>query len=739
MSKKYFLFFLVLLVVPLLLLTGCPAEEEEEDPEAVDLEGKTLPLPDEVILQREESPAAAVQQLMDGDFDIYAHSINDPDLYEDIVEHEELQYDFNYGSYSELAFNHYGPHLEDGSLNPFHSPKFREAINWLIDRNYMVEEYLGGMGEPRYTMLGPSFPDYDDRYPDLAAELEDYYAHDPDRAEEIMTGEMEEFGAELVDGTWHYEGEPVELIFLLRADLAPWPDAGHYVADKFEDMGFTIERMERTGDDASPLYTGSHPAEGEFHVYTGGWVSTTISRCQAHNFDQMYTHRVMPWPIFDTLEPQLTEEFPELDEASDKLRHSEFTTMEEREELFEKVLWESLKFSPRIFVMDVAGANPYRTDVEVAADVAGGIVDPAWPYTAHLLDEDGQPKAGGTLNVAMPNIYVDPWNPVEGSAFVYDNFATNRAIGDWAFLRDPRDGLDWPMRIEKAEVHANEDLPIDVTHDWVDLIFEEEIEVPGDAWADWDAEAQEFVTAEEKFGEEGATALIKSVVHYDDDIFEHPLHDGSTLSMGDFIMGVIMHFDRGKEDSSIFCKAEEAELEAWLDRFKGMRIVSEEPLVIEHYTNNWSLDAEWCVGYWWPDHGTYDWSIFWHMLVPGWKADAAGDVVFSESKADDLGVDWMSYTSGESLDYLEEHLVEAAADNYIPYETVLGDYISEEEAEERYSNLQEFYEEWGHFWVGAGPYFIKNVHPVEDMVHLKAFEDYPDPYDRWFFLNEPLD
>jgi len=734
MSRKSLLFLLALMVIPALLFTGCPAEDDPED--EVALEDQTLPLVDEVILEREESEGAAVERLSEGELDIYAHGIEDPDLYEQILDDEEIQYELNYGSYSELALNHWGPTFEDGRFNPFYSAEIREAVNWLIDRDYIVDEYLGGMGLPRYTMLSSAFPDAEERYPDLVGEIEDYYAQDTDRAEEVITEEMEDLGAEKVDGTWHYEGDPVELTFLIRSDLDPYPEAGHYVADLFEDLGFEIVRDERTGDDASPIYTGAHPSEGEFHLYTGGWVSTTIPRDQGRTFEQMYTHRVMPWPIFDTLDEPL-EEFPELDEASRRLGHGEFTTMEERRELFETMLWQANEFSPRIFVCDVAGANPYRTDVEVAADEAGGIVDPAWPYTAHKLDEDGEPQVGGTLNVAMPNVYADPFNPVEGSAFVYDNFVTNRAIGDWGQLRDPDDGLDWPLRVEEAEVYVDEDLPVERDRDWVELNFEEdEIEVPGDAWADWDAEAQEWITVDERFEEEEVTALRKSVVTYEDDIFDHPLHDGSTLSMGDFIMSMIMQFERGKEASEIFDTAYQGEFEAWLNNFRGMRIVSEDPLVIEHYSDDWYLDAEWNVTDWWPDHGTYDWSIFWHMLVPGIKADAAGDVVFSESKSDELGVEWMSYTSGESLDYLEEHFEEAAEDNYIPYEGVLGEYISEEEAEERYNNLQEFYEEREHFWVGAGPYYIKDVHPVEDMVHLKAFDEYPDPYDRWFFMTE---
>ena len=47
-----------------------------------------------------------------------------------------------FGSYNEMTFN--PAEFADGRLNPFTSPKIREAMNWLMDRNYIVQEIYGG-------------------------------------------------------------------------------------------------------------------------------------------------------------------------------------------------------------------------------------------------------------------------------------------------------------------------------------------------------------------------------------------------------------------------------------------------------------------------------------------------------------------------------------------------------------------------------------------------------------------
>jgi ABC-type oligopeptide transport system substrate-binding subunit len=40
--------------------------------------------------------------------------------------------------------------------------------------------------------------------------------------------------------------------------------------------------------------------------------------------------------------------------------------------------------------------------------------------------------------------------------------------------------------------------------------------------------------------------------------------------------------------------------------------------------------------------------------------------------------------------------------------------------------------------VGSGPFYLESANTAEKGIHLKKFEDYPDPMDRWLFLLEPL-
>lgn len=728
LRKKSLFVLLVLAMVSALVITGCK-KDDQPAPSGAALGQITFKIVDK--------PAEAVLQLQDGTIDIWAFNITDQTLYETLIEDDRLDFRISYGSYSEIRFNHWGPTFEDGRFNPFHDHQIREAMNWLVDRDYIVDEYLGGLGEPKWTFLGKKFPDSAIRYPHIIAEIEEHYAHNPEKAKEVVTERMEALGAELKDGKWYYDGQPVTLIGLVRADLPPYPQAGHYFSGLLEDLGFTVEIKELPGIEANPIWTGTHPKDGQWSFYTGGWSSPSIPRDSAHTFDQFYTHRVMPYAVFTTLQDILEKDFPELDEASNRLRQKLFSTLEEREELFKTALWESMKMSNQIWICDKGGANPFRSNIRTAVDLAGGIGDPSWVFTTHRVDENNNIVMGANIDFGAPNLLLEPYNPVSGSSYTYDMLITRKALGDAGILPDPRDGLYHAKRIKSAHVVMEKGLPVEKTHDWVTLEFADEIKVPEDFWADWDAKEQRFITVGEKYPD-GVTAKRKSVVVYPDDIFDRPLHDGSKLSVGDFVMAMIVNIDRGKPDSPIFDPSEEATVAADLLALKGFKITSTNPLTIETYSDTWYMDAEYNVSTWWPEYGGYAWGGYWHMIAVGCLAEEAQELAFSKVKADELSVDQMDYTKGESLPILKKHLDRAADTNYIPYAPTLGEYITEEEAAERWQNLQNFYEKYGHIWVGSGPYILKSVHAIEKVVVMEAFEAYPDPVDQWFFLLEEL-
>lgn len=689
-------------------------------PEPVTRKGSWL---DTVVVVEEPNSQAAVSRLDVGDIDAYLFAVGDAELYKSVQGMENLGYNNAVGTADELSFNPAGPIFNGtGKLNPFAVEKIREGMQWMIDRSYIGQEIMSGLGLPRFFTIVGGFPDYA-RYVDKCRELEAYYAFNPEKGKTIITEEMQKLGATLVDGKWQYNNEPVEVIGLIRTEDER-REIGDYVANQLESIGFTVRRDYKTAAEASPIWMRGDPNNGLWHFYTGGWVTTVVARDQANNFDYYFTPRGRTQALWQNYKPS-----PEFDAVADRLNRNDFKTMDERGELFRKALELSMQNSSRIWLVDELSFSPYRKGVEVAADLSGGIQGAwLWPFTMRWTGQ-----VGGSMTIANAQILTDPWNPVAGSNWVYDTMLI-RGTADRDLMPDPFTGLAWPQRIERAEVFIEEGLPVAKTLDWVDLKFVPKNEVPAEAWADWDAAAQKFITVGEKFTDTAPTAKAKIVVYYPANLYDIKWHDGSQLSLADIVYAWIIGMDTAKEASAIYDESTVPTTESFLTSFKGYRIVQEKPLIIEYYTDQYYLDAELCLynlplptpffPYYAQGPGA------WHNVAMGALAEANKELAFTSDKAAKLEVDWMSYIAGPSLDILKKYMDQAALEGYVPYSPTLNAYITPDEAKARWANLQEWYRRRGHFWIGTGAYYLERAFPVEGTVILKHNPDFPDPADK---------
>lgn len=684
---------------------------------------------DEVIFTEENSAEAAISQLNAGQLDIYAYTVAEAPAYETVQNSPELATTQMVGSSVALMVN--PAEFNNGEFNPFANRNIREAMHWLINRDYVVQEIYKGLARPRFTVLTTVFPDYA-RYADIMRGIEAKYAYDLEKARSVVAAEMEGMGAELVDGKWSYNGKPIVLAFVIRTEDNRRP-FGDYFATQLENIGFTVDRQFKTRSEASPIWFQSNPADGLWHLYTAGWISPSIDRDEGDTFAAYFTKAGSSSPLWQAYAPDAR-----LDEVAVALLNNNFDNLEERRSLFEEAITLSASEAYQVWVVDEASFAPFVNNLSVAADLAGGPQgSQIWGQTIRFAGQEG-----GTVRIAQPGIMVEPWNPLGGTNWIYDSFP-QRGLSDNAVISDPFTGLALPQRLERAEVVVQQDLPVFKTLDWVSLEKVSEIQVPADAWVDWDAANQRFITAGEKYPE-GLTALTKSTVYYPEDLFgKVAWHDGSPLSVADFVLSMILVFDPSYPESAIYDEATVAALDAFLASFRGVRIVSTSPLVIETYSDAYNIDAEIMISNnqlypnatWWPQYAFGEGA--WHSIALGILAESNSELAFTPDKADTLSVEWMSFISGPSLEILEKYLDQAAAESYIPYAPTLGEYVTAEEAAERFNSLAAFYAARGHFWVNTGPFVLSGVFPVEGTLTLSRNPDYPDNATKWAGFGAP--
>lgn len=710
----------VLVVLAFAFWPDTAVDEQTRRQSAVegDPAGRRGALVDQVVFTEEGNPGKVVGRIESGSRDVFAQGVTNKTVYQQLRRSRHAAFAVSYGSSAELTLNPSGPQFGDGQLNPFAVPAIREAMNWLVDRDYIANELYGGLAVPRALPLSTAFPDYA-RLADVARELELRYSHRPAKADEVITREMRKLGAERLDGRWMYQGSPVRIKLLIRTEDAR-KQIGDYVANQLEELGFAADRLYRTAEQAAPIWIASDPAAGRWHIYTGGWVSTVINRDQAQNFSDFYTPEGRPSPLWQAYEPSA-----EFSEDAQRLARRDYASREERRSMMERALGLSMENSARIWLVDGLNVWPYAEDVEIAMDLAGGLAGSRlWPYTLRFRG-----RVGGEVIASSPTVLTDPWNPVAGTNWLYDMMMI-RATQDAPVLPDPFTGLYWPQRITGADVTVVDDAPVQRSHDWLTLERLATIEVPADAWVDWDADANRFVTVGTRHPD-GLTARTRTRIRYEDGYLDRLWHDGSRMSLADLVIPYILLFVRADEASPLFDRSHVPAFRNFERHFRGLRIVSRDPLVVEVYSEQIYPDAETIVAARAPSVQP------WHVVGLGVRAEHSGELAFSSDKADRRQRTWMSLVSGPSLPVLDRHRREAAGTGWVPFAETLADLTREGGPAARYEALAAWRAERGHYWIGAGPFYLHAVYPVAGSLVMRRYEDFPDSGDKWLRFTEP--
>jgi len=664
---------------------------------------------------------SAVTQIQAGAIDVFAYALSSANLA--AIQAAGLKYAPVLGTYYDIMYN--GANCTDpNTLNPFADRKIREATNILYDRNYINQEIYAGGGLPKFFAIGTNGIDYAD-LADVARGLEAKYAFNEAKAIADIAAEMNtikdvKMGA---DGFWTFKGKTIAPIFLVRKDGdGTRKPMGDYVTAQLQKAGFKIDEQLKKSSEAGPIWQRTS-VECKWNIYTAGWSSTGLSRDDKGQFQQMYAPNSV-----QGIQPFLSNVMdPAFQKVADDLQNANFTTVQQRHDLMVQALPLSMQDSLQVFIVDTRSFAPYQQNVQMSADLAAGIETAQVSYfTARFVGQEG-----GTLKWASTDMFSEPWNPIAGSNWVWDQGA-QKATASGAFIADPYTGLQWPLRAEKAELVAQTGLPIFKSLDWMTLTTADKISVPADAWVNWDAKTQKFVPAGD-----GITAKIKSTVYYPANLFDTVTwHDGQKLSVADFVMNMIIYFDRAKPDSAIYDESATPSVDSFLSSFKGVKIVSTSPLVIETYSDNYLPDAELDVASWWPNpYGLGE--APWEVLSVANLAEAAGEIAYSLDKSAAKTIEQTSFVGGPTIAVLAKYLDQAIAANTIPYAPTMGAYLTAAEATARYAALKQWYTDRGHFSLGTGPYYLYKAFLVEKSLILQNYSAYPDTPDRWANFAEP--
>jgi peptide/nickel transport system substrate-binding protein len=583
----------------------------------------------------------------------------------------------------------------EGELNPFAIPEVRRAMQYLVNRASIAQDVYRGAAQPMITHVGSSDPDFLTVFDiDRGSGI----TYDPELGRSLIGEAMTAAGAELVEGTWQFDGQPVRIKIVGRVEDER-RDIADLVRAELEQAGFEVAiTYEQFAPAVQKVYS-SDPAAFEWHIYTEGWGRGAPQRYDVGNvnaFNAPWLGNMPGWRE----EGFWQYENAELDELGKTLYRGQFGSREERDEIYRTMTAAGLDESIRIWLATVDNSFPVRSEVKgLTTDLVAG---PRNPWALREAYVPGSPD----LRVGHQWVWTErtTWNPVGGLGDVY-SVDVWRNLADPPIWNDPFTGIPQPFRASYEVETAGP---------------EGTLEVPPDALT-WDAETKAWVPVDP-----GTQSVSKVTFDYSR-YLGSTWHHGQPITMADAVYSIAESFDRAYDPEKAKIEtALAATARPVLETFKGYRLTEDDRL--EVYVDYWHFDQDSIAAYASPVSFDMPWEV---------KA-AMDDLVFeqrraaySDTAAARYGVPWLSLVLERDAGLVDRTLRALERDEVVPAGVFqFGDrtLVTPEEAVSRYEAAQEWFDEKDHLVISNGPFSLERFDPPAQFAELVAFRDPGYPF-----------
>ncbi len=633
----------------------------------------------------------ALQDIRAGNLDTYYFRIP-LERVSDVSHDPKLKiYEKNAGSFGFLL--NPAPSKDSNILNPFQFKQIRFAINYLINRDFVVDEILHGYGNVQTDAFGISSPEYESLIPTL----ESYnFKYNPSVAQQIINKTLTSNGATNLNGKWMYKGSPISIKFMMRSDDMPRKLMGETLAKQLEKLGFTVERNYGDLNKANLVVYGSDPKDLAWQIYTEAFGGTSaFVRYNPDVTAQMYApyYGKMPgWanPSFWNYQNGT------LDNITQRIAFSNFSSENERNQLLGRAEELGIQEAVRIFVAQ--NVDPYVA----SSSIKGLINDFGAGITSRISLINARTENNtNTINVGVKEIYQGAWNNVAGCADVY---CTNilSLISDPATFRNPYTGEVIPER-----------------NKWTNITTmgpENRFKVDQDAIA-WNTLKQKWV----EVGENTSKSKVAFKVIYSN------WQNGQPMNKADLLYSLYFPYEwssKSSPDDQTFDPEYSTQAQVGLKYLRGAKFLNDSSFV--SFVDYWHFDPKEIA----------DFASVWASSP--WEINAAierlvknGIYAYSRSEATVKNIDWLSLIIPSHAEAIKNELVKMKTEGFIP--APLQGIVTINDAIKRYDASIKWITENRNAVIGNGPFEITNYNPTGRVISLKASSDSSYPYDKGYW------
>ena len=589
----------------------------------------------------------------------------------------------------------------EGELNPLSIREVRFALQYAINRDFIANEIYKGLAIPMLAHVGELDYDYQTVFSTIKGLSLDY---DPERAKLLVTHAMEDAGAELRDGVWHFNDRPIRLKFIIRTEDER-REIGDLIRAELETLGFQILPTYHQFAPAIIKVYSTDPQLFEWHLYTEGWGRGAAQRFDASTLNQMCAPWLGNMPGWQEV-GFWQYEHARLDEVGQRIFQGSFSGQAERDALYVEATRLCVEESVRFWLATVQNTFPAVSDLAgVTEDVVAG---PKALWTLREAYVPGQ----DTLTVGHLWVWTErtTWNPIGGFGDVYSTDIW-RNVYDPPLANDPFTGDPVPFRAEFEVETAGP---------------EGRLDVPPDAVA-WDAEAGAFVAVGS-----GVTSTSKVTFDYSR-YFSSTWHHGEPITMADVIYSIYQQFDIAfQEDKAKIERAIAVTSQPYLDTFQAVRVLDDNRL--EVYVDFWHFVEDYIASYASPSGLAMPWEVLAAMDRLVFEERRAA---YSDTAAGRFNVPWINLVMPRDARLVRNALRDMADAGEVPLGalSVGGDsLVSTEDALARYEAASAWFDEHRLMVISNGPYRLTTYDPAAQFAEMEAVRDatYPFKPGDWY-------
>ncbi|HJU14698.1 MAG TPA: ABC transporter substrate-binding protein [Candidatus Nitrosotalea sp.] len=619
-------------------------------------------------------PNTAIEEVKNGNLDAYYSAVPsnrlDPQLRQD------LQVVQSTGTEYSLLLNP----APSEKFNPFSIKEVRFALNYLVDRNLIVDEILNGYGSQMVSAYKP----YDPDYLLILGTLQSFnFQYNPSLAEEMISDGLVKAGAQQIHGQWYFKSKPVEITIFIRNDDQVRQAIGEILASNLQKLGFVVNKNYGDLTKAFSVVYGSNPADMQWNIYTEAYTMGGFVRYDSVIISQMYSPWFSNMPGFNNPE-YWNYQNASLDLISKSIFDGNFTSSQTRAGLLNAGVKEGIQESVRVFL--AAQVDQYVANMKVH-----GIIDDFGAGITSRFTPINSREDSGTMKIGVGKIYQGAWNPIGGFTDSYSQEMSSPVMDPGDF-KNPYTGFTIPVRTTWQVQTAGPSGKLTVPDDAIKWVPQEQKWMPVGP---------------------GARSTSKVTFHMK---FSN-WHDGKPMDMKDVLYGIYFLYQWGWDkaaetktfDSEYSPKANQA-----ADTLVGVKVIDND--TIEVYQNYWHFDKDEIAdsAEVWP-------SMPWEMMYAMEKSVTGGELAFSRSDAISKNIDWLSLIVPKDAQMMRSNLGGFEKENDIP--PALAGLADSAYCDSRYNASISWIESHNNAMISNGPYYFDSYLPEAREITLKAFND----------------